>query len=68
MHVHYDPTYCQTDVAYDTTRKADAIAQSLHDRPIAGAQLISPDPATRLLTQLAACVPPLASQSATVWL
>ena len=46
MHVHYDPTYCQTNVAYDTTRKADAIAESLHERPITGAQLTSPSPAT----------------------
>ena len=29
MRVHYSPLYCDTEVAFDTTRKAQAIAASL---------------------------------------
>jgi len=47
MRVHFHPHYCATDVAFDTTRKAAAIARSLVERPIAGVELVQPEPLTR---------------------
>jgi acetoin utilization deacetylase AcuC-like enzyme len=47
MRVFYSSAYCETDVAFDTTRKARALAQSLLDHPIAGVELSTPPPATR---------------------
>lgn len=38
---------CRTDVAFDTTRKADAIAASLVARPIPHVRLVEPAPLTR---------------------
>lgn len=47
MRVHYSPAYCDTDVAFDTTRKAQAIAASLTQQPIRRARLVAPEPVTR---------------------
>lgn len=47
MRVHYSSAYCDTQVAFDTTRKAAAIATSLQSRPIGGVELHEPAPATR---------------------
>lgn len=46
MIVCYSPQYGETDVAFDTTRKAVAIADSLRRRPIAGVEVVAPRPAT----------------------
>ncbi len=46
MIVHYSPRYCETDVAFDTTHKAEAIAESLRRRPIAGVEIVEPRSAT----------------------
>ncbi len=45
MHHHLDA--CRTEVAFDTTRKAEAIAASLVARPIPGVHLEEPVPLTR---------------------
>jgi acetoin utilization deacetylase AcuC-like enzyme len=42
LHLIYSPAYNDTTVGYDTTRKADAIAQSLVERPIAGVDVFAP--------------------------
>ena len=47
MRVHYSPAYCDTQVAFDTTRKAEAIARSLIDHPIRRVRLVEPEPVTR---------------------
>ncbi len=47
MRVHYSRAYCDTKVAFDTTRKAQAIAQSMIDQPIRRARLVEPEPVTR---------------------
>ena len=47
MRVYFHPDYCDTEVAFDTTRKAAAIARSLADRPIDGVELLAPEPVTR---------------------
>jgi acetoin utilization deacetylase AcuC-like enzyme len=47
VRVHYRPEYCATAVAFDTTRKARAIAQSLVDQPIRRVELVEPTPVTR---------------------
>ena len=46
MIVHYSPLCCETDVAFDTTHKAEAIAESLRRRPIAGVEIFEPRSAT----------------------
>ncbi len=47
MRVHYSSAYCDTQVAFDTTRKAAAIARSLVDKPIRRVRLVEPQAATR---------------------
>ncbi len=47
MIVHYSPQYGETDVAFDTTRKVVAIADSLRRRPIPGVEIVAPRPAPR---------------------
>jgi acetoin utilization deacetylase AcuC-like enzyme len=44
--VFYDRAYCDTSVAWETTRKADVVAASLKDGAVDGVQLVSPHPAT----------------------
>lgn len=46
MKVHYRPAYNATSVAFDTTRKATAIAARLRHHPIDGVELVSPTLAT----------------------
>ncbi len=46
MNVYFSPAYCETSVAFDTTRKAAAIAASLTEEPIAGVTLLAPRPVT----------------------
>lgn len=46
MRVFHSSDYCATQVAFDTTRKADAIAESLRTDPIRGVELVAPAPAT----------------------
>ncbi|CAB4590240.1 MAG: hypothetical protein F2534_19100 [Actinobacteria bacterium] len=46
MRVFHSSDYCATDVAFDTTRKADAIAVSLVADPIPGVEVVAPTPAT----------------------
>jgi acetoin utilization deacetylase AcuC-like enzyme len=45
MLVFYSPDYACAGYAFDTTRKAGWIAGSLADRPIAGVELVAPEPA-----------------------
>ncbi len=45
--VHFSPAYCDTTVAFDTTRKAAAIAASLDRQPIRHVRLVEPVPVTR---------------------
>jgi acetoin utilization deacetylase AcuC-like enzyme len=40
--VFYDTTYCATDVAWETTRKADVVAQALQSGAVTGIELVSP--------------------------
>ena len=42
VHVFFSPAYCNTTVAFDTTRKAAAVAASLLDDPIAGVVVHAP--------------------------
>ncbi|MCU1401347.1 MAG: hypothetical protein JWN62_4456, partial [Acidimicrobiales bacterium] len=42
VHVFFSPAYCNTTVAFDTTRKAAAVAASLQDDPIAGVVVHAP--------------------------
>lgn len=52
MHtVYYSPQYCAASYAFDTTRKAVWIADSLQTKPIEGIRLIEPDAATRDLLE-----------------
>ena len=44
MHVYYRPEYVRAAYAFDTTRKARWIADSLAARPIAGVGLTAPEP------------------------
>ena len=44
MKVFHDTTYCDTSVAWETTRKADAVAVRLCEGAIDGVQLVSPTP------------------------
>ena len=45
--MHHHPDACRTEVAFDTTRKAEAIAASLVARPIPGVHLVEPVPLAR---------------------
>ena len=47
MRVFYSPRYVGSGYAFDTTRKAEWIADSLDDSPIAGIELVAPVPLTR---------------------
>lgn len=42
MKVFYDKTYCDTSVAWETTRKADAVAAALLEGVVQGVELVSP--------------------------
>lgn len=42
LKLFYSPAYNATSVAFDTTRKADAIADSLVSRPIEGIEILEP--------------------------
>ena len=44
--VYYSQAYAGAAFAFETTRKAQWVAQSLHDDPIAGLQLVAPQPLT----------------------
>jgi acetoin utilization deacetylase AcuC-like enzyme len=47
MRVFYDPSFNDTGLDWETTRKASEIAQSLADRPIPGVEVVSPTVCTR---------------------
>lgn len=47
MLVHFSPDYCGTDIAFDTTRKAAAIAASLATHPVRRVRVEPPVPITR---------------------
>ena len=47
MHVYYSPAYTAAGHAFDTTRKARWIADSLMRSPIPGLELVEPAPLTR---------------------
>jgi acetoin utilization deacetylase AcuC-like enzyme len=47
VRVHYSSAYNDTEIAFDTTRKARAIAASLAHQPIRRVQIVEPEPATR---------------------
>ena len=47
MQVFFSPAYGATQVAFDTTRKAAAVAASLHDDPVPGVTIVAPTPMTR---------------------
>lgn len=46
MKVFYSASYCATTIAWDTTRKARFIAESLGEQPIDGVELLEPETAT----------------------
>lgn len=46
MKVFYSPDYVAAAYGFDTTRKAGWVADSLHDRPIPGVELVGPQAAT----------------------
>jgi acetoin utilization deacetylase AcuC-like enzyme len=46
MHIYYSPPYNDTGVEFETFRKAIVIAESLFERPIAGVEVVAPQPAT----------------------
>jgi acetoin utilization deacetylase AcuC-like enzyme len=46
MRIYFSPTYNDTSVEFETFRKATAIADSLSSRPIAGVELVEPEPAS----------------------
>lgn len=50
MRLFYSPDYVASQYAFDTTRKAGWIVDSLRDRPITGLELCAPEPLTE--TQL----------------
>ena len=47
MHVFFSPAYCNTTIAFDTTRKAAAVAASLESAPIPGVTMTAPGPIYR---------------------
>lgn len=46
MRVYYRPEYVRAAFAFDTTRKAHWIVESLAAQPIAGVELVAPEPAS----------------------
>lgn len=46
MKVFYSDDYCRAAYAFDTTRKASWIAESLRFRPIDGVEVVEPEPAS----------------------
>ena len=46
MHVYYSPDYTAAGYAFDTTRKATLVADTLTSHPIPGVDLIAPPPLT----------------------
>ncbi len=46
MKICYSEDYVAARYAFDTTRKSQAIAESLRERPIPGVELVAPTPAT----------------------
>lgn len=46
MKLFYGPDYVQTEYAFDTTRKARWVADSLQAEPIAGVEFVAPEPVT----------------------
>jgi acetoin utilization deacetylase AcuC-like enzyme len=44
VNVFYDNAYCDTSVAWETTRKADAVAAVLREGDVQGVELVSPSP------------------------
>lgn len=42
MKVFYSPSYCDTSVSWDTTRKALFVAESLVSNPVAGVEVVEP--------------------------
>ena len=46
MKVFYSPDYVLSETDFDTTRKSAWVAQSLAERPIAGIQIVAPEPVT----------------------
>lgn len=46
--LYYSPEYVASGYAFDTTRKAEWIAQSLQDDPLQGVQIIAPEPLTEV--------------------
>ena len=47
VRVYYSPMYVGSGFAFDTTRKAKWIADSLSESPIPGIELVEPEPLTR---------------------
>ena len=47
VRVYYSPTYVGAAYAFETTRKAKWIAESLSESPIPGIELVEPEPLTR---------------------
>ncbi|WP_137876273.1 hypothetical protein [Rhodococcus sp. Q] len=46
MKIYYSPDYVGAAYSFDTTRKAEWVADSLTDRPIGGVELLAPPPLT----------------------
>jgi acetoin utilization deacetylase AcuC-like enzyme len=44
VRIYYAPAYAMAVTAFDTTRKARWVAESLQERPIAGVELAEPEP------------------------
>jgi acetoin utilization deacetylase AcuC-like enzyme len=48
MKVFHNAMYCDTTVAWETTRKADAVAARLIESAVAGVEVVSPRPLTEM--------------------
>jgi acetoin utilization deacetylase AcuC-like enzyme len=46
MKLFYSPDYALTEYAFDTTRKARWVAESLQAQPVAGVEFVAPEPVT----------------------
>jgi acetoin utilization deacetylase AcuC-like enzyme len=46
MKLFYSPDYALTEYAFDTTRKARWVAESLQAQPVAGIEFVAPEPVT----------------------
>lgn len=46
MKLFYSPDYVRAEYAFDTTRKARWVAESLRSKPVAGVEMIAPEPVT----------------------